>query len=105
MLTIKRILVLRLFHGRTDPGEALDDWGRDGPWFDCGDYCHTTYAQDIKFGAELELAIVSGMVYYDGCYYGDWSVFMADPDDPAVKQRLVAFDGFKAEVPESPEGE
>ncbi len=71
-------MYLKLFHGRADPTVSLDDWGEEGPIFGPMSYVHTTYAADIKFevGEDMcELLIIHDMVYYDGMYYGDWSVF------------------------------
>jgi hypothetical protein len=73
------MLYIRLFHGRTDPHQDMDDWGSDGPIFGPYEYEHTTYAWDIKLGKPGgncdELYVHEGMVYYDGVYYGDWTVF------------------------------
>lgn len=90
---------LRLFHGRTDLAQDMDDWGTDGPVFGPYDYIHTTYACHVKMGRSDghmdELRIVGDMIYYDGCYYGDWSVF-DDIKDCTISQ----FDSAKAEPPE-----
>jgi len=71
---------LHLFHGRTHPGEQLNDWGRNGPVLGPLDYVHVTYLTDLRLGdAEAtELQFVDDLVYYDGIYYGDWSVY-SDP--------------------------
>ncbi len=69
---------LRLFHGRKDPRQEMDDWGEQGPIFGPYDYAHTTYASDIKLGPSEqdnhELRIKGALAYYNGMYYGDWSV-------------------------------
>lgn len=38
------MLYIRLFHGRTDPNQDMDDWGTDGPVFGPYEFVHTTYA-------------------------------------------------------------
>jgi hypothetical protein len=84
---------LKLFHGRKKD-EELDDWGENGPIFGPYPYFHTTYATDIKFGDEFNtLYIVDDMVYYDGMYYGDWSVYSG----PTLE--TTDFDPEKAKLP------
>ena len=76
------MLYIRLFHGRTDPEQDMDDWGTDGPIFGPYIHAHTTYSSMLRLGRtdgncdELQIHH-EGMVYYDGVYYGDWSVFDA----------------------------
>lgn len=67
---------IELFHGRSPANAKLHDWGSVGPIFGPFEYFHTTYACEIKFGEEeYVLSIKDGMVFYDGVWYGDWSVF------------------------------
>lgn len=72
---------IRLFHGRKTPDEQLDDWGSDGPVLGPFDFVHTTYAHHVKLGAPggcdemQDLQGVEDLLYYDGVWYGDWSVF------------------------------
>lgn len=79
------LVALQLFHGRTDPKQDMTDWGTVGPVF-LVTYVHTTYGSDIKLGiphvvageeaagdGDLEVDD-QGLVYYDGVWYGDWSV-------------------------------
>jgi hypothetical protein len=94
---------IELFHGRTDPKEELEDWGHPGPIFGPLQFVHTTYARDIKFNYADEsrrggwLNVTEDLVYYDGVYYGDWSVFTELRDD--LSERLVDFEQSKAEPP------
>lgn len=74
------MVYLELFHGRKDPHEDMPDWGSQGPVFGPLAWVHTTYAFHIKLGYPpdfpfRDLQIISELVYYDGVYYGDWSVF------------------------------
>lgn len=96
---------IELFHGRTSPDEQLHGWGTQGPVFLVG-YVHVTYLTDIKLGVELpagdgDLHFVEDLVFYDGCYYGDWSVFPASliDQEPELKSRLTAYDAKKATRP------
>jgi hypothetical protein len=91
-----------LFHGRTDPSEDLDNWGSKGPVF-LVDYVHVTYRFDIKLGVpepagDGDLKFADDLVYYDGVYYGDWSVFPEAllNQEPELRLRLTTFDHKKA---------
>jgi hypothetical protein len=107
---------LILIHGRSDPDENMDDWGANGPVLGPFDYVHTTYAADVKVtgsvgadGKEFEdsLYIINNLLYYDGVYYGDWSVtsklgldddqspaaFDSTKTKPAGKQKYSTNDG------------
>ena len=64
---------LKLWHGRRSLDEDLDGWGSDGPIFGPFPFFHLTYASEIRFGEDFHLEIISGMVWYDGIFYGDWS--------------------------------
>ena len=91
---------LKLFHGRETPDEQLDDWGKPGPIFGPFPYFHTTYGAHITFDHdEGYLSIVGDLVYYDGLFYGDWSVFDGPPSEED-RGRHVPFSAEKAEVPE-----
>ena len=97
------MLYIRLFHGRTDPDQDMDDWGSDGPVFGPYEFSHTTYAWDIKLGKSDghcdELFVNEDMVYYDGVYYGDWSIFDAQVLKKSQFQ-ISVFQQDKAELPE-----
>lgn len=73
------MLYIRLFHGRTDPNQDMDEWGSDGPVFGPYEFVHTTYTTIVRLGKPDsncdELFMTDDMLYYDGIYYGDWSVF------------------------------
>ena len=100
---VKPGLYLRLWHGRVDPDQEMDDWGDDGPIIGPLEYGHMTYASEIKLGfedvedhdrffirevssysihsaevrftTETMLNISNDMVFYEGVYYGDWSFY------------------------------
>jgi hypothetical protein len=96
---------LELFHGRKDPNQEMDDWGKPGPIFEC-QYAHTTYSADIKIGdnSPAELLIRHGMIYYDDLWYGDWSVFIPNDEfreSEEFKRHLQPFDSEKAKLPET----
>lgn len=100
------MLYLKLFHGRQDPAASLNDWGSNGPIFGPYQYVHTTYGRYLKMGHDAddvdELFAVEDMIYYDGRYYGDWSVF---PEELLEKQDLSLrrrYDLNKARLPEIP---
>jgi len=94
------MLYLYLFHGRENPDQNLDDWGEEGPTFGPLQYVHTTYRDDIKVLAagaadSVVLSTVGDCLYYDGMYYGDWSVYEAD----SPTRDLVQIDEAKAKPP------
>lgn len=78
---------LELFHGtETTDRSKLDAWGEQGPILGPLAWVHTTYAGDLKCcpldadgkpnefaSADLQVA-VECLLFYDGMYYGDWSV-------------------------------
>jgi len=93
---------LYLFHGRKSPEEQLEDWGDRGPVLGPFPFVHTTYCADIKCGYEgEELQIVGELVYYDGVYYGDWSVISAITFETnrEMKTQHEEFDPLKAKLP------
>jgi hypothetical protein len=100
------MLYIRLFHGRIDPNQNMDDWGTDGPVFGPYEFVHTTYAAHLKLGQPNghcdELFVhTEDMVFYDGVYYGDWSVFGQE----AFKQdgfQVTEFDPDKARLASRP---
>jgi hypothetical protein len=98
-------VAIELFHGRTSPDQHLDTWGSQGPVF-LVDYVHVTYLCEIKLGipepaGDGDLRFVEDLVYYDGIFYGDWSVFPAElaASDPNLTARTTSFDPAKAALP------
>lgn len=94
---------LYLFHGRTRPDAQLNDWGDGGAVLGPFPFVHTTYASEIKLGYEdEELHITSGLIFYDGQYYGDWSVISAYTFDHNIElqQCHQEFDKAKAKPPQ-----
>jgi len=81
-------MYLRLYQGRTDPAEEMDDWGFVGPTFgplSC--YVHT-YCCNFRIRGgrdyrEIWLGKCDDMIQWDGCYYGDMEVFIALNNDRA----------------------
>ena len=75
------MVYLCLFHGRKTRDEEMVGWGDKGPILGPFDFVHTTYGSLIHLGKPQtgedlgDLTIVDGLVYYDGMYYGDWSIF------------------------------
>ncbi|MHB8995141.1 MAG: hypothetical protein ACYC63_07825 [Armatimonadota bacterium] len=83
-------LFLQLFHGRGHPSQDMEQWGSDGPVFDLTTiteendpsdhpYLHITYLSHIRSAdSALELNVCQGdLLYYNGNYYGDVSVFVS----------------------------
>jgi hypothetical protein len=79
---MKANLYLRLYHGRKDPLENLEDWGSDGPIFGPYENIQITYEAHIKMHASDhfdDLAWRDDLVFYDGIYYGDVEIVAAAP--------------------------
>ncbi len=97
------MLYIRLFHGRTDPDQDMDDWGSDGPVLGPYEFVHTTYAAFVRLGRRDgicdELHVLErDMLYYNGVYYGDWSVFPANIFEQEYKSSLQEYDELKAKL-------
>lgn len=79
-------LYVRLYHGRNDPTEQLNDWGFDGPTFGPLTGVVLTYITTIRLlgefnDEEIWLTVVDDLIEWDGQFYGDWEVFIA-PEVP-----------------------
>jgi len=89
-------MFLHLFHGRQDPTEELDDWGSDGPVLKIEGF-HSTYLNVLHIGVPtanpinedwIDLDTRDGLTYYDGVWYGDFSIF-APGTDPDLEARAI----------------
>jgi hypothetical protein len=95
---------LELLHGRKSQDEDLEDWGTNGPVLGPFEWVHTTYAQHVRCGRDgdgyLHFFLSGDLLYYDGVYYGDWSVFDASvlEKSPDLKARLQEPDEAKTEM-------
>lgn len=72
---------LRLYHGRKDPKENLEDWGSEGPTFGPYESIQVTYGSHIKMhtGSGFDdLNWHEDLIYYDGIFYGDMEIFSAE---------------------------
>jgi len=96
-------LYLKLFHGRKDPSQNMNDWGSDGPIFGPLNFVHTVYASHIYLRTHRseshELWMHDDMIFYDGIYYGDWSVFTEVIFKNEDSSRLQVFDPVKSPLP------
>jgi hypothetical protein len=80
-------LYLQLYHGRTDPGQQMDDWGFTGPTFGPLSHILQTYFCTLCLHAEpdheLWLEKTDDMVAWGGAYYGAMTIFIAEPTSRA----------------------
>lgn len=81
-------LYLRLYHGRKNPDQQMDDWGFNGPTFGPLSAVVMTYLATIRIHGrnpadELWLDTTQDMVLWRGNYYGDFEIFVAGPKDTA----------------------
>jgi len=106
------MIYIELFHGRK-PGEELHDWGTQGPVFASTNFFHTTYGCEVKFGEDGDhiLSVVGGAddtvsdcIYYDGMFYGDWTVFPEEVLERSedLRARLSPFEKEKAKMSQRP---
>mgnify|MGYP003649176530 CR=1 FL=1 len=80
-------MVLDLFHGRPTSDEQVTDWGSQGPALYL-DAITLTYVDITKLWFDgydpvvfLGDLVKDGCFYYDGVYYGDFSVSMGSQID------------------------
>ncbi|MCA3176429.1 MAG: hypothetical protein ING36_13005 [Burkholderiales bacterium] len=78
-------LYLQMWHGRKTKDEELDDWGLIGPTIGPIQSIHFTYASTMNLtfvdGEDTgpltstdALRFEEDYLFYDGIFYGDWSV-------------------------------
>ncbi len=77
-------MYLRLYHGRTDPGQDMEDQGFPGPTFAplssyVQIYCNV-FRVHGEHARELWLEKHADMIAWEGAYYGDMVVFVAGKD-------------------------
>lgn len=99
------MVYIRLFHGRINLCQDMNDWGSDGPIFGPYEFAHTTYQSSLRLGRSdgncVELHICGpDLIYYNGVYYGDWSIFCFETLSASGDQTSV-FDQSKANLPAS----
>jgi len=90
-------MYMRLFHGRSHPKQPLKDWGRDGPIFGPLSWAHIScgmFRIAMEEGEQdgLEVHFFQGMVYYDGYFYADVSVF--------IEGSIATCDSWEPEEPD-----
>ena len=95
-------LALELFHGRESPTATLNDWGSQGPVF-LVEWFRATYCWDLRIGldtpeGEGSLEVIDGLLYYDGVFYGDWTIHPIEAlaQSEGLACRLEDFDPVKA---------
>jgi hypothetical protein len=79
---------LQLYHGRLDPGQILDGWGFDGPVLGPFPHVHVTYGSTIDIGEGPDDRLDfgnDGLLKFEDCYYGDFTVLGDLSSDPDVK--------------------
>lgn len=79
-------MYLRLYHGRCNPDQEMDDWGFVGPTFgplSCyvHTYCSTFRIHGASDTSELWLETHGDMIRWGGSFYGDLEVFVAGEND------------------------
>ncbi len=98
---MKSGVYIHLFHGRKDSSRPMDEMGDMGPIFGPYEYAHTTYGSDIKLGEKDVLFAIDDLVYYNGMWYGDWSVFSNPEVVEKLDYLLENFDQSLADLPKN----
>lgn len=94
------MVYLHLYHGRPDPTLQMEDWGHDGPCFEAEmiicDYLPTNNGIKLIYQNNLEgwISWVGDVMYYDGKFYGCWSI-KSDPGGNEISR-------FRPELAEVP---
>lgn len=90
---------LRLFHGRTNPGQDMEDWGPDGPYI--GPFSAVTWTYgELKLHTpdnfeHLDKKMDGDMILYDGMWYGDFELRWIDGLEEANEMKdAVPFEEF-----------
>lgn len=93
---------LKLYHGRKDPAEQMDDWGEDGPYI--GPFSAVTWTyNDLKLHTpddfeHLSNKINDDMIHHNGVWYGDFELKWIDGLEEANEMKdAISFDDFFAE--------
>lgn len=68
---------LRLYHGRKDPEQDMEDWGTDGPTLEV-EWVQYTYGSINRIGMpngeiiDFNSLLKEDMIFWEGVYYGDF---------------------------------
>lgn len=78
----------RLYHGRRQPDQEMNEWGFAGPVFGPLSTVVMTYLRTIRLYAlngidELWIDTHDDMAFWRGDYYGDFEIVVAGPADRA----------------------
>jgi hypothetical protein len=81
-------MYLRLYHGRKNPDEVMEDWGFTGPVFGPLSGYVQTYRCTLRLIAVLDdeeiwLNTCEDRIVWDGSYHGDLEVVVTGPDEQA----------------------
>ncbi len=97
-------MYLKLLHGRKNPDEELQDWGADGPWIGPLVWFHCTYFTEIGLAFSdkesisylhehvdypAPMHVHQNYIYYDGLYYGDWTLYAIAEQKNRRKKREI----------------
>jgi hypothetical protein len=90
----KPAMYLRLFHGRRNPDENLNDWGLDGPVIGPCVAITSTYAAHVRLhdenDNELWLEYQGDLLAFDSIYYGDFAISTEKPTASLTVQQALA---------------
>jgi hypothetical protein len=95
------LVYLKLFSGRRSIDEQMRTFGTPGPVLGPFPFMQTAYGDRMKFDRSVVVELVQGLIYYDGTFYGGWSVIDGDTvcRSEDLQQRLETFEPSKAVQP------
>ena len=98
------MVAIRLFHGRKDPKQNMDDWGDDGPVLGPFTGIHGTYMSHlrgvIEGESEGDFNFIGDMIYYDGIFYGDYVIMDWELAKKEHPREIEEYDPAKSEMTE-----
>ena len=99
--TVKEVLLkdgflyMGLFHGRRNPNQDLNGWGSEGPVV--GPFSKIIVEDFNKItligedGTQYQLKVVEDLVYIDGTYYGDVTIFTKKRSEKLPSRSIDTF--------------
>lgn len=72
---------MKLYHGRNDPAESLDNWGFDGPTLIDIEYMHWTYNATLTLGFKTEAAAKDAQTLTGWKFWDETTLEIEQHDD------------------------
>jgi hypothetical protein len=91
-------MYLNLFHGRDSKNQDMEGWGDQGPIvpIDGFGFTYSTLTVYDVDGTDSELVQDEDLIFYDGKWYGDFSILTPGELTTTDEDRLITFAEFDA---------